>query len=50
MKELNFIHTIFVDDKKLSDKFVKYVNSIKLERDFEQLNNFNESMKNLINW
>ena len=43
MKELNFIHTIFVEDKKLSSKFAKYVNSIKLERDFEQLNNFNES-------
>lgn len=43
MKELNFTHTIFVEDKELSNKFNNYVNSIKLERDFEQLNNFNES-------
>ena len=43
MKELNFTHTIFVEDKELSNKFAKYINSIKLERDFEQLNNFNES-------
>lgn len=43
MKELNFTHTIFIEDKELSNKFNNYVNSIKLERDFEQLNNFNES-------
>ena len=35
MIELNFTHTIFVEDKKLSNKFVNHVNSIKLERDFE---------------
>ena len=43
MKELEFKHTIFVDDNNLGDKFVKHVNSIDLKRDFEQLNNFNES-------
>jgi len=43
MKELNFTHTIFVEDKELNNEFVNHVNSIKLERDFEQLNNFNES-------
>ena len=43
MKELNFTHTIFIEDKELRNKFNNYVNSIKLERDFEQLNNFNES-------
>ena len=29
--------------KNLVVSLIKYVNSIKLERDFEQLNNFNES-------
>ena len=42
MKELEFKHTIFVDDNNLGDEFVKHVNSIDLKRDFEQLNNFNE--------
>ena len=43
MKEVNFTHTIFVEDTELNNEFVNHVNSIKLERDFEQLNNFNKS-------
>ena len=42
MKELEFKHTIFVDDNNLGDEFVQHVISIDLKRDFEQLNNFNE--------
>ena len=42
MKELNFTHSIFIEDKKLNSKFVNYINSIELKRDFEQINNFSK--------